>query len=1614
MSLEGPVVSRQFSDAATESQNSKAYYAEHGLLSGRAAQERDACGFGLILSKNGPSHAVIASALTALGNMAHRGVTMDDGLTGDGAGIRLQIPADFVTFVRRRAQSEGFALPAAVENAERVAAGQFFFKPDADAELKQVAEQRIRAYLVEQGYGENDFAWCTVPVDTAYLGEDARKSQPNFEQLILPVGATGPETEFGLYKLRLQIEQDWRNAGYNQKNSEAAYICSLSADGLVYKGMPTAENVANLYPDLRDPAFQNISWAQVHQRMSTNTTSTADKAHPYRLVVHNGEINTLTANKIFGSGAARERIRSVLGDEGIDSIFQPGGSDTAAFDNYLEFLVMMGMSLPTALSVMIADANGIDPENHKTVLDAGRDITLPWDGPVAMAAVANGWAVALRDRNGFRPARGLETNDGLIIIGSEIGMVPVEPQDIARYLPLGPGQKFAVNFATGEFLDAAAVEALAAVELESTAERVRVREAAFTFTRTVPDYDPLENAGRAELFHAQARAHYTDEGLKRVLRPLAMDSQEATWSMGDDAQPAFLSEGIALDPMYGMMRQAFAQVTNPPMDSVNEGARMQTLDEHGGVSLNMSIGDLGAPLPSPILFTSELEQIEKHHADRFARIDISYDPAGGEGALRDAMARVLGEVDTLVAEGKTQFILSHANADGVNRLPISMPLAVSAVHNRLVDSGLRNRMAIHAHTQELIETHKTSMLIAAGANFVTPYLVERTIADQLHAGAYENLSSVVQVLGHYRNGVDKGFKKIIAKMGISVPSAFWGQFSLLGVDEKDAAEFFPGIASPIGGLTLEHIQERQVRHAALASEVIDDAEARDTYRLASGSAYANQEPQSLVEEELREIHTWSPAVINALQLAAKTNLPQHYAKLTELLREQRRRDPINIRDLLTVKKTGGIALDEVEGVTAILDRMNAPGISYGAIGGKAHGSIATAMNHLRAQSETGHGPKSNSGEGGESVIVRRLQGASSAIKQIASGRFGVDAFYLADADVIEIKVAQGAKPGEGGQLEGVKVAGFVAELRRSTPGVGLVSPPPHHDIYSIEDLTQLIADLKAVNPKARVRVKLVSQPGIGQIAVGVAKARADEIHVAGHSGGTGASPQSSVKGAGNPVEIGLAEVHQALKANNLRGTIRLVADGGVIDGSDMVKLMMLGADEVGIGTAGLVALGCIMLRKCHLNICAAGVATQDPIIEAKFGGQAVFLENYYRHIAEDARGWMARLGVAKSADLVGRSDLLEQTANAAGANLSRLLALDPSETHKGGARAPDGTRNEPPQTLDEKLGAKNIIARIFGGEKVAFDADINATNLSVGARFAYEIVDQFMFNAIDMLKDSIRRDEKGECEPEQLAEAAAMIREMWPKADALTINFKGNAGQSFGAFTVDGMNLKVEGSANDYVGKGMRGGRLVVRPAADSIMAAATDQFEIAGNTLLYGATGGEAFIAGRVNERFMVRGSGARSVVEGCGDFGCEYMSGGVAVILGRTGQSFATGMKGGLAFVYDEDGTAETRVNKSGTRILKFSDNEFHKIGSDSIAMAVELKKLVTTHLEETGSTKAASILADWDKAKYNFKLVVSKELIDLGGDGGMGREYRVNAMKFFEGLAAAAKLDEPRFAA
>jgi len=1626
-----------------------AYYELDTLISRQT--EHDACGVGFVFEPIA-SHENVQAGQDGLANLHHRGTEVSGKEVGDGAGKMTEVPELFLR------ETLGPDVLAGLGNPDRLAVGQFFFSRTDDgkySKAKELAEQQVKDFLRKNGYREDQFTWREVP-----LGPNNDKTWPRVEQLIIPRKANDEKSEEayerGLYFLRQSIEAEWRKAELNASNSEDAYVCSLSGRMIVYKGLAKGKFHSLLFPDLKNPRYISRITI-VHERFSTNTSSTPDKAHPYRWASHNGEINTVLGNIIYFRSRMKKIIRKIaelIPDRAqaeeciakIENLIQPGNSDTGTFDNIIEALVLGGLSLPTAMSVMIPSAYGHKKRNYETIKYASQDISIPWDGPATMVVCDGNYLVVARDRSGFRPFRVVVTRDGKVYGGSEIGMCA--PENIVRTISIGPGDTIAINLKTNQILTPSQVEAMAAKELAPIANEVKSRYRARSKKSVYKELPPvLPPINKKKLFVEQARAHYTQESLEDALDVMAGTGNEATGSMGDDSAPAFLEQNRALNFFYQMMRQQFAQVTNPPTDSVNESASMST---------SISLGSkFGMTLPSPYLLTSELEKLEHENSEDFYRISAIYTYSKrnrNPKALEEALDSIRADVERQVRAGKTQIIISQERKHA-NELAIPMPLVVSAVYSHLANLQLLEDVAIHAHTEDLIGTHELAMLTTVGAKTVSSRVTEETIAARVRSGKYDLHSSFRKLdeaqkyalaIKNHRKALNKGLKKVMSKIGISPFESFQGgyNFNFLGLSNTVVAKYFAvGTsmpASPIGGLTLNGIQTRQIRFAERANKRIQRAELRGTMSevgLARGTTYRALKPQNAIAAEIPEDHVWTPEVVELIQHAAKFKSQQHYDRLVSFSEQKRLRTPTVLRNLLDIKYAAdndNVQLDDVEAVEYVLDRFRSPSISLGALGPPVHRDIAIAMNNMRRKSKTGAGPISGSGEGGEPVTRRfgnlssQFESASSGVKQIASARFGVDAAYLNDAIEIEIKMAQGAKPGEGGALAGNKVVGLVAEVRHATPGVGLVSPPPHHDIYSIEDLAQLIYDLKQVNPNARICVKLVAQPGIGQIAVGVVKAGADKILISGNVGGTGNAPQTSITNAGFPWEIGLAEVQQALEKNNLRDRVILGTDGGLITGRDIVTAALLGAQEFGLGTSSLVALGCLMVKKCHTGKCPAGLTTQDPEFLKLYSGNPEHLENYFHFVAEEVRTILAKLGFKRLEDIIGRTDLLRsvdlaELYKAAGVRASSIdendTNLSPLLNRAGivgtavATKLAPGERNPVDDTLDQELNPEDIIRRLRAGETVTKNVKIQTSHRSVGAHLAGCIAREFILNEIDVCRAKLKSDiehrlgrtleERDLTEPEQemaneMLEAATREFQSRPAPlndNALTLNFTGYAGQSFGAFTSQGMNLILRsddtsgGDGNDYVGKGMSGGKIVIMARSGGIR-------EIVGNTVLYGATGGRAFFAGKAKERFAVRNSGAMAVVEGCGDHGCEYATGGTAVVLGNIGRNFGGGMKGGLAFVYDPQNTAHKFANLDDVVYGKITDEAFTGRFLNETdkpdAFEAELYKLVEQHAKETGSRKAWFIVKNWNVAKKNFTMFVPKEVVAL-------REEKANREKY-----------------
>ena len=1466
------------------------------------SQEHDACGVGLVAALDGRKRRdVVDAGIAALRAVWHRGAVDADGKTGDGAGIHLEIPHDFFAEAVARAGDR-------IEHG-RLAVGMVFM-PKTDLGAQERCRQIVETAILDAGYTIH--GWRQVPINTAVIGEKANATRPEIEQIMIRArGADDDAFERDLYVIRRRIEK----AAIAAQIPEL-YICSLSCRSVIYKGMFLAEHLAEFYPDLLDPRFVS-RFAIYHQRYSTNTFPTWRLAQPFRMLAHNGEINTVSGNVNWMKSHETRLADAALNPfiEDIKPVVQAGNSDTACLDNVFELLVRGGRDAPMAKAMLIPASVSQDA----TMKPAHRDMFLycnavmePWDGPAAIAATDGRWVIAGLDRNGLRPLRTAVTADGLLIVGSETGMVKREEADIVSKGRVGPGQIIGVDLDDARLYGDEELKDLLAARQDFAAWTGRIREIDHI---TQADASEASAYDTEELRRRQLAVGTTLEELEMILHPMVADAAEAVGSMGDDTPVAVLSDKYR--GLHHYFRQAFSQVTNPPIDSLRETRVM---------SLKTRLGNLGnvldedasqcdlLQLESPVLSNAEFAAMEAFMAGAACVVNCTFRVEEGEAGLRAAIERIRREAEDGVRGGCTHVILTDGR-QGPDCAPIPMILATGAVHTHLVRQSLRTFTSLNVRAGDCMDTHTFAVLIGVGATTVNAYLAQESIADRHRRGLFGDMTLKAAVT-RYRKAVDKGLLKIMSKMGISVISSYRGgyNFEAIGLSRALVAEFFPGMPSRISGVGLSGI----ARKVLALHEV---AWRGDVVTLPVGGVY-----------KLRrrgETHAFEAGLIHTLQTAVATDSFSMYRRYADAVR---RMPPIALRDLLDFRTEGRapIPVDEVESVTEIRKRLIAPGISLGALSPEAHETLSIAMNRI--------GARSDSGEGGEDAARSRPRAngdnASSAIKQIASGRFGVTAEYLNNCREIEIKVAQGAKPGEGGQLPGFKITELIAKLRHATPGVTLISPPPHHDIYSIEDLAQLIYDLKQINPDATVCVKLVARTGIGTIAAGVAKAKADAILISGHSGGTGAAPQTSVKFAGLPWEMGLTEAHQVLTLNRLRHRVKLRTDGGLKTGRDVVIAAMLGAEEFGIGTASLVAMGCIMVRQCHSNTCPVGVCTQDEALRAKFEGSPEKVINLFSFIAEDIRQILASLGARTLAEVIGRTDLLQQVSR--GSELLDDLDLNPLLAQADPGPHPryctlDG-RNEVPDTLDAQMVA-DAAAFFERGEKTQLQYTVRNTHRAVGTRFSSLIV---------------RR-----CGP-KLAEGHATVR------------LRGSAGQSLGAFAVRGLKLEVFGDANDYVAKGLSGATIVVRPAPSSNLVSQANT--IIGNTCLYGATSGFLFAAGQAGERFAVRNSGAVAVVEGAGSNACEYMTGGTVVILGAVGDNFGAGFTGGVAFVYDPDGMFERRVNPDTLG--------WHRIGSQH--WEDTLRGLIARHAAETSSRYAAGLLHDWRRTLPQFWQIVPKEYL------------------------------------
>jgi glutamate synthase (NADPH/NADH) large chain len=1478
-----------------------AWLAEHGLYD--PADEHDACGVGLVAAIDGrPRREVVEAAIAALKAVWHRGAVDADGKTGDGAGIHVQIPQDF--FKEHVRRSGELARPG------ELAVGMIFL-PRTDLG----AQERCRVIVEREilTYGYTIYGWRQVPVNVEVIGEKANATRPEIEQIMVcnSLGRDEEQFETDLYVIRRRIEKSAL-----EESIKDFYICSLSCRSVIYKGMFLAEQLSAFYPDLLDPRFVS-SFAIYHQRYSTNTFPTWNLAQPFRVIAHNGEINTLKGNLNWMKAHETRMATPVYGErmDDVKPIIQPGGSDSAALDNVFEAMVGVGRNLPMVKCLLIPDSwadRETMPQSHRDFYSYCNSVMEPWDGPAALCGFAGSWVVAAMDRNGLRPLRYTLTSGGLLLAGSETGMVKVNESEVVEKGRLGPGQMIAVDLAAGRlYRDPEIMELL--VGSAPFSEWVRNIIVIDSLVRSAPGKPAVME--KEELRRRQLAVGASIEELELVLHPMVEDAKEPVISMGDDTPLAVLAQTYR--GLHHFFRQNFAQVTNPPIDSLRE-KRVMTLKTRLGNLGNVMDEDESQcrllQLETPVLLTSEFQAMRAYMGATATEIDCTFPADGNEHALRDALASIRRQAEDAVRGGCVHVILSDEQS-GPERAKIPMVLATGAVHTHLMRQQLRTFTSLNVRSAECLDVHHFAVLIGVGATTVNAYLAEASIADRHRRGLFGQLS-LEDCLKRYREAVDQGLLKIMSKMGISVISSYRGgcNFEAVGLSRTLVADFFPGMPSRISGIGLSGIQQKVLQlHARAWDEEVSALPVGGFYRFRQGG----------------EPHAWEADLIHTLQAAVASESYQTYKKYSEAVG---RLPPINLRDLLDFKTAAQpVSIDEVESITEIRKRFVTPGMSLGALSPEAHGTLNIAMNRI--------GAKSDSGEGGEDPDRFRPRpngdNENSAIKQVASGRFGVTAEYLTHCRELEIKIAQGAKPGEGGQLPGFKVTEEIARLRHATPGVTLISPPPHHDIYSIEDLAQLIYDLKQINPDAKVGVKLVARSGIGTVAAGVAKAKADVILVSGHMGGTGASPHTSIKFAGVPWEMGLSEVHQVLTLNRLRHRVRLRTDGGIKTGRDVVMAAMLGAEEFGIGTASLVAMGCIMVRQCHSNTCPVGVCTQDPALRQRFQGSPEKVVNLFSFIAEEVREILAGLGCRSLDEVIGRTDLLSQVSRGAphldDLDLNPLLArADPGDyprycTLEG--------RNEVPETLDAQMIAD--AARLFAdGEKMQLQYNVRNTQRAIGTKLSSRITRRFGMAGL--------------------------------RPGHVTVRLRGSAGQSLGAFAVQGLKLEVLGDANDYVGKGLSGGTIVVRPVPSSGLA--TNRNTIIGNTVLYGATAGKLFAAGQAGERFAVRNSGAEVVVEGCGSNGCEYMTGGVAVILGPVGENFAAGMTGGMAFVYDEAGSFPRHVNPDSVVWQRLASRHWEGV----------LTGLIEEHARETQSRYAQRLLNDWSLERGNFWQVVPKEML------------------------------------
>ncbi|OTQ73747.1 MULTISPECIES: glutamate synthase large subunit [unclassified Gilliamella] len=1455
--------------------------------------EKDNCGFGLIAHIEGqPSHKVVRTAIHGLARMQHRGAILSDGKTGDGCGLLLQKPDRFFRLV---AEDAGWRLAA------NYAVGMLFLSQDE-------AEAQASREIVEEELAEETLyvlGWREVPIDKSVLGEIALSSLPRIEQVFVnaPAGWTKIDLERRLYMVRRRIEK--------RVQDDTFYVCSFSNQVNIYKGLCMPKDLPRFYLDLADIRMETAI-CLFHQRFSTNTVPRWPLAQPFRHLAHNGEINTIEGNRQWAKARSYKFKTPLIPDlQDAAPFVNVTGSDSSSLDNMLELFLVGGMDIVRAMRLLVPPAWQNNPdmnEDLRAFFDFNSMHMEPWDGPAGIVMSDGRYAACNLDRNGLRPARYVITTDKLITCASEIGIWDYQPDEVVTKGRVGPGELLVIDTEEGRILQSS--------ETDNDLQKRHPYKEWMTknVKRLIPFEDlPDDDIGSRDyddtlLATYQKQFGYSAEELDQCIRVLGENGQEATGSMGDDTPFAVLSSRPRL--IYDYFRQKFAQVTNPPIDPLRE-AHVMSLSTSIGREMNVFAEAEGqahrVAFKYPVLVHSDFKQLTTLESRYYKSetLDITYEI---DGSLRDAIEQLCGDAEAKVREGTVLLILSDRNI-APDRLPIPAPMAVGAVQQRLVEKSLRCDANIIVETASCRDPHQFAVLLGFGATAIYPYLAYETLAKMVDNGTVNK--SYREAILNYRNGINKGLYKIMSKMGISTVASYRCSklFEAVGLNEEVVELCFQGVTSRISGANFDDFAQDQFNLSKKAWLRRKPLEQGGLLKFVHGGEY----------------HAYNPDVVQSLQKAVNNGNYEDYKRYVDIVNN---RPTATLRDLLKLNppENAAIALDQVEPEESLFKRFDSAAMSIGALSPEAHESLAEAMNTL--------GGFSNSGEGGEDP-ARYNTIKVSRIKQVASGRFGVTPGYLMSADVIQIKVAQGAKPGEGGQLPGDKVTPYIAKLRFSVPGVTLISPPPHHDIYSIEDLAQLIFDLKQINPTAMISVKLVSEPGVGTIATGVAKAYADLITISGYDGGTGASPLTSVKYAGSPWELGLVETQQSLVANGLRHKIRLQVDGGLKTGADIVKAAILGAESFGFGTGPMVALGCKYLRICHLNNCATGVATQDEKLRSEhYHGLPEKAMNYFHFLARNTREVMAELGVCRIVDLIGRTDLLIEldgiTAKQQKLDLSGLLKTASPVEGKPVHCIED---NKP---FDKGVLNKEIITQaqdtVDNRQSKSFYFDIQNTDRSVGTTLSGYIAKKYGDQGL--------------------------------VTSPISLNFNGTAGQSFGVWNAGGVDLTLTGDANDYVGKGMAGGRIVIRPPQGS--AFLSHEATIVGNTCLYGATGGKLFAAGRAGERFAVRNSGAISVVEGIGDNGCEYMTGGIVCVLGKTGVNFGAGMTGGFAYILDTDGDLHKRINKELVEMLNVADYSIHE---------EHLRGLIMEHAQLTHSSWAEEILANWEGFAKQFVLVKPK---------------------------------------